>query len=280
MPLFALISGFFLFKTLANNSYMITYFNKTRQLISPIIIVGIFYYIIYKDLDSAIESSVGGLWFLLAMYFATIVILLMKFLCRSLRGEIIFIVVIFVILPLIKHDSFTAIHKFMIIFSIIGYLSNKYKDSLISCRLFQQTFFFYSLGGALLIYLVSPYHYYLYGGFDYSKQNILLLFASVFCRTSFSLLISVFIMYVIFKLYRFTSILLYLKLLGRYTMGLYVIQTIIYDIIVSNNIYVCENYIVNTSVMFLLVLGLSSLLTISFSKFCIFRYFLLGLKWK
>lgn len=286
MPLFAIICGMFFYFSAQKYTLIHNLADKFRQFLMPIALLSLFYYIVFpnENIYNSIYSAAGGLWFLLSMFYSVIIVMIMSKLCRTIISESVFIVILTVLLYFIKNDFCLSIHKFMIIFFIIGYIASKYGivNSTVNIWKNKKTIFIIG-GGFYAIYLIIPFYFVLYGGFGYGKQSLCWGLTSVICRIITSTLFVIVIMNIVKCIYSKTEespIWHIINITGRYTMGIYVFQTIIYGIIKNIHVFISNNMIINSICVSIIVFMLSFVLTYicSYNKFL--RYFLIGMKWK
>lgn len=179
MPLFSLISGYFLFPTVRKYTFFTLTKRRFQQLLLPVFIVFFIYYsligILHRNDFSLgdylfwyFSSCYHFLWFLWITFFISI---FMSFVCRYLNDNI-FIYLLFIVLIFIIPDNYIpATYKFVYPYFLLGYFFHKYNISKhtlwLKCHSFWNSFII------LIIYFVL-FHFYTQKSYVYTTGMYIL----------------------------------------------------------------------------------------------------------
>lgn len=128
MPLFMAISGFVSYNSIQKKSFAEIFSNRIRTLIIPIVFFGLFDLIVgfllgetvgLKQLPILIvKSIIGNLWFLWALFFATVITSFMRKYNLDKPLFFLFALIFFLLLP---NPYDTSLYKFTFFYFLIGY---------------------------------------------------------------------------------------------------------------------------------------------------------------
>lgn len=244
MPLFMFISGFLFLHSVSNRRCSEIIIKKIKQLVVPIVAWPTVYYLLTYLLTGKsisiivlVKSYISSFWFLFTLFVLSMIVTLVNRYCNNN----LFIYVILGILILFLPEKFNLVYiKFMYPYFVLGYLLNKYKTKIskytdiigISCII---------LFIILLIGWKKDYYIYTTGMSLYADNIFNKLF--IICYRYISGLVgSGSIVYIVHKFYRYNINTNILIKIGKYTLGIYIIQSYIMPVIDRVSI---PNFLIN-----------------------------------
>lgn len=256
MPLFMLISGFLFYKTQRKHTVYSLIKNRIYSLLIPIASCTIIWSIINLKFTKA------DLWFLWALLYLSLITTIIS---RKYNDKIKFYMIIFFLFFFITDSSSWSIYKFMYPFFITGYLLNKHNKYLYLINITKKTKY-YLITLSALLFLILIYFYnkdiYIYttgyklfrfinlnGHLFLSNSPLYQLFIDIyrFLTAFIGCFFIINIMRLIYDNTKNKKIFAILIHLGKYSLGIYIIQEFILFPILShltiNLIY--ANYFIN-----------------------------------
>lgn len=286
MPLFMLISGY-LFH---NNSQNLSIKKQLKTLLTPIFIwqslYSLSYFVLKPNNISFIKywciSVIGGLWFLWAIFYSSIVIIFVEYFIKNKKLRVIIYILGFIISLIVPDYLGSSVYKFMYPFYILGYYNKNFLSIIISLKRSSYIicliilFIFY-------MYLFSFYNYdsYIYtSGYyifneKFSSINHLYINLYRFIIGLIGSLLMIFLVNLLNCIKKGKYILKILETLGINSLGIYILTGYMFQIISkvmrNNNL----NYFY--SVVISCVLIITSLFIIIFiKKYKVLNILLLG----
>lgn len=250
MPLFMLISGY-LFAYGIKNSFVDIVTNKLRSLIAPICFWAIIPLVIYITTQCLNDSfsimlsfkyylnySLFSLWFLWAVFLCSLLVVIVN---KLFKYAICIYVLLFVVSFVVPDGYNLYLYKFMYPFFVIGYMFNKYSLQEKLQYIYRSKYFEIGVGALfflmLLFYKHDMYIYisrYAIVGKDIIEQ----LYIDIY-RLIIGLVGSIFTLIVLHKIYKslqnkkFFDRESLILTIGKNTMGIYIISSIIDHCILS-----------------------------------------------
>ena len=294
MPLFMLISGYlFYFSCKKKKCYELLY-SRFKQIIIPLMswsVVSLLIYIFKSDISIINESLsfvlivrklldyfLNGPWFLWAIWWCSLVIIIVRKLFKDNLIIYVFICFLTFILPDVLNFQ---LYKYMWPFFLIAYLFNKYnyKDKL--KKIYLNKFFIFSCITIFMIMLsFFNYNIYIYtSGFTIiNKEPLMQIYNNSF-RFIIGIFGSISMMYLIYismdKIPN--SIIKIFSILGKNTLGIYIISGYIFDELLMKVTYYLPSvnyfYVLMES---LCILCISFLINEILKKIKITNYLFLG----
>ena len=284
MPLFALISGYLFFHSINNAkpwNKIIT--QKFKSLVIPIISWNLIFFFfsnipvikanntpIYKIIFDFIYSTITSLWFIWAIFFFSIFMIICQ---KVFKNRIIAIGIVLVLSFFTPDFVFNLmLYKFLFPFFIIGFYFNKNLDNnkksfilnnntllFVLCISFIIMLFLYNKNS--FIY-TSGYRIYKY---SFSFQQLL---TDIF-RFAIGLVGSLFFIILLKKIYHFlpSKIIKLLSYIGRNTIGIYIITSFINQFLLKININGVNYVLVFIESILLIIICLLSIALIKKVKF-------------
>lgn len=266
MPLFMFISGFLFLHSVSNKKCSDVIIKRIKQLVVPIVAWSTMYYIFTQVLTrqsisiiDLIKSYIGSFWFLFVLFVLSLLVTLVH---RYFKDKL-FIYVILGILILFLPEKINLVYiKFMYPYFILGYLLNKHKTKIkkyidiigISCTM---------LFVILLIGWTKDYYIYTTGMSLYVDDILHKLF--IICYRYISGLAGCgFFIYAIYKFCKNNVNSNILNVIGKYTLGIYIIQSYIMKVLDRVSI---PSFFVNNFFFYNFVF--TPILAISIVGFCI-----------
>ncbi|QYR63957.1 acyltransferase family protein [Fusobacterium animalis] len=246
MPLFALISGYFL--NLSTNKYelKVGILKKINYLFPPIVIFGVYRYflsrcliikddIIFKFVD-LIFTILKGYWFLWSILYFSIIIFIVKYIFNDSIKIYVALFLILFIIPNEIHTVKTSTILFLYPFILVGYFFSKYQKQIIKKIESKQNQLLFILGVffCLQLFFFKKESYIYISGLDIikTKLNISLrhqFFIDVF-RLNIGLTGSCFILLILYKIYKLTKSIKVWNIfidLGQNSLKIYCVQELV-----------------------------------------------------
>ena len=296
MPLFMLISGYF-FAYGINKEAKDIFINKFKSLIVPILtwaIVPLVVFISVKFLKNEfsiistityyISYSLHSLWFLWAVFWCSLIVLITN---KMFKDNILIYILIFTISFFIPDVYNLALYKFMFPYFVIGYLYKKYNLQENLSPIYNSNYFV-CLSGVIffiLLYYFERNSYIYVSKHTILNKDIINQLSIDFYRYFIGFIGSIFTLSLLFKIYNIITKQIILKenhfllTIGKNTMGIYIISNFI-------NLYILNKvtgFMKNPNYF---ILGIESVLVILVSiliirfiqQYKILNKFLLGAK--
>lgn len=160
MPLFALISGYFLFFSVRKYNFTALVKRRFQQLLLPVFIVFFLYYsfivIIHRNefsptdyLSWYLSSCYSFLWFLWITFFASI---LFSFTYHYLKDNLLIHMLLIVIILITPDGLIPAVYKFVYPYFLIGYCFSKH--NIAKCTLWKKCNSFWGSFSILFAYFI------------------------------------------------------------------------------------------------------------------------------
>ena len=277
MPLFMILSGFFSSSSLSLCFYSLVQ-KKIRQLILPAISCTILvcvaaYFLLYDF--SYRDEVIGNSWFLKTLFVVYIIAWPIK---HFAIGEEIYALFSIIILFFIPH-SYSLQINYLYPFFLIGYFLHKYRifefleEKKYRCRVLFMFFISYCI---LYLFHDSDYIPITYNNLHNHMTQILLKYLVAITG-------SMTIILLILQLFNFkkeSSLIVQLSNYGKYTLGIYVVQSFFVDFIIKN---VCSIYIndisffyLNSIIASLIILFFCIIMIKGMSRYKVLDYLLFG----
>ncbi len=290
MPLFMIISGyFFYFSNNTKRSPVKVFRNRGIRLIMPLFIWNGIYYLLhymynagtaspFDQLVQYIGSSFMTLWFLWAVFWCSLVFIIVKYLFKD---SILVYLLIFLLTFFMPDGYNLALYSFMYPFFLIGYFANRYNSFIVSH--ISRVKDIYVLGVLLTIFAVLMVHYsresYIYtSGYSISGSDALHQLKVNFYRVLIGIVGSAFVIKTISVTYsriknrvNFS----YISNLGKDSLGIYIISNYLNLILERVSSEWRLNYI-TTIIETIIILSISYFLTWLIKRIPITNRLLLG----
>lgn len=277
MPLFMLVSGF-LFKNYENKNLKEKILDRTKKLIYPIVAWQTLWSLRYIFIDSNdiflifyIKELIYGLWFLWAIFYSSLVIIVVEKICKYERGRVL-IYFLGVIISIVLPDYLgSSVYKYMYPFFIIGYYNKNFLERLKNFKRIQIIYIIFLLVLYLLLFKYFNYNSYIYtSGYSILKNGNINLYQITIDVYRFAIglvgsILVITLSYLFFLVDKFFY-LKNIKYLGKETLGIYIITGYIYSIIIK--FYFIKNLNLNYLKAFLysLIFMLISLIIVRIIK--------------
>ena len=275
MPLFMLISGYF-FAYGINKEAKDIFINKFKSLIVPILTWAIFPLVIFiavkflKNEFSIISTiryyiyySIHYLWFLWAVFWCSLIVLITN---KIFKDKILIYVFIFTVSFLIPDSYNLALYKFMFPYFIIGYLYKKYNCQEKLSKIYNSNYFI-CISGAIffiLLYYFERESYIYVSKHTILNKDIINQLSIDLYRYFIGFIGSIFTLSLLIKIYNIIKKQIIFKennfilTIGKNTMGIYIISGFI------------NTYILNRVTSFItypnfFIIGIESVLVILIS---------------
>lgn len=263
MPLFSLISGYFLYLTVQKYSLFMLIKRRFFQLLFPVFVIFFLYYslIFFKHraqfsatdyISWYFSSCYSATWFLWAAFMISIIIAVIH---KYLKDNI-FIYFFILIITLIVPDNAIVLYKFVFPYFLIGFLFHKY--DCISSALWKKCNSFYGSFILLLSFLILLFQY---------SRNTYIYTTGIFVLTNFPTQLFIDIYRFLIGLIGSTCFIIYIKKIpekylssmplhllsysGKYTSFIYIFQYFFIFVILKSRI---QYFTLNTPFDFILAL--------------------------
>lgn len=284
MPLFALISGYLFYKSVSKKTNKEILSNIVHRFLIPILlwsIIPIFLYI--KNLESfdminiflsSIQIVLNNLWFLWAIVIFQLLILLGS---RKFKDHILFYILIFVIMFFITDDYNFQLYKFIYPFFVLGYISNKFNLKRLEHIFCNNIVMVLSLILYILLIVFYTSEVFVYNsGISLLNSNCLWHLYIDFYRWVVAFIGCSFILIFLLKFKNIKTNLF--KYLGKNSMGIYIVNTIICNCFIFKVTNIFSHNIIFVVLMFILLMSLSIVADIIIKKSPLFKCLLFGNK--
>lgn len=292
MPIFMLVSGYLFKYSVQKRSAWELIIHKIKTLLIPISLWSLipFAYSFADLLRSGKRitffsackmyafTALTNLWFLWAIFWCSIVVVLVN---KLLRDSIIAYIAIFLLTFIVPDDFKSYLYKFMYPYFVLGYLYNKYGLGERFRRIYSSPAFLIACA-AVFAALLTQYNYesYIYttGYYLFSGEPLKMLYTDVY-RFIIGLVGSIFVMILIAKVnkYILPSIKRFFAFIGQNSLGIYIISDWIFLHILNKITYSFSdiNYFV-AIIETVIIAAVSLLMTCLIKKIRILNFLLLG----
>lgn len=294
MPLFMLISGY-LFASGINKGAKEIIINKLRSLIIPIFtwaIIPLILYIIYNfqneelhiisTLKYYIQYSIFSLWFLWAIFYCTLIVIINN---KIFKDSIIIYILIFII-SFVTPDSYNiCLYKYMYPFFILGYFYKKNNLQKRFCNIYKNNYFLFITGGLFLIllcYFDRDKYIYISAHTIIGKDIIRQLYNDLF-RYLIGLIGSIFTLTILYRIYLTTikhnklQVRNFIWTIGKNTMGIYIISSYLNSYFwINNTKYITGPNCLIITIATITMVSISILIIKCIQKSNLLNKFLLG----
>lgn len=288
MPLFMLVSGF-LFKNYENKNLKEKILDRTKKLIYPIVAWQTVWSLKYIFIDSNerflifyIKELVYGLWFLWAIFYSSLVIIVVEKFCKCERRRVL-IYFLGVIISIVIPDYLgSSVYKYMYPFFIIGYYNKDFLEKLKNFKRIQIIYVIFLLVLYLLLFKYFNYNSYIYtSGYSILKNGNVNLYQIVIDIYRFAIgLVGSILMITLLYLFFLVDKFFYLKnikYLGKETLGIYIITSYLYLIIIKFSFIKNSNLnYLNASIYSLIFIFISLIIVKIIKKIKILNIILFG----
>ena len=296
MPLFMLISGYFFAYGITKKAKDI-FINKFKSLIVPILTWAIFPLVVFvittilkndfsiiATIKYYISYSLFSLWFLWAVFWCSLLVLITN---KIFKDEIFIYILIFTISFFLPDGYNLAEYKFMFPYFVIGYFYKKYNFQEKLNKIYNSNYFLCISG---IIFFILLYHFerssYIYTSkFSILHKDIINQLSIDLYRYFIGFIGSIFTLSLLLKLYNIATkkIILnennFIITIGKNTMGIYIISSFINQYILKRvtSFLTHPNYFI-IGIESVLVILVSILIIKFIQQYKIPNKFLLGAK--
>lgn len=293
MPLFMLVSGYLFYYSINKYTSKNLIKKKINNLIIPIIsfsFIILVIKILINDINiefniyfikDIIKNFLGCLWFLWAIFYCSLIILLVN---RLFKDNPIIYLIIFIISFFIPDMLGFALYKYMYPFFVLGYFFNKNKMYMIYDRLNKKVIIFCLLFIFLILFSLYNYDSFIYTTGHYILKGKLLTQVLInLYRYIIGLFGSCFVLVLIREIYLKIpkKINIVIEKWGENSLGIYALSNLIFVYVLPNITLFVKDF--NFILIFLetvIILVVVMILIKFIKKNSILRYLLLGNKLK
>lgn len=259
MPLFMVVSGYLFYYSIKKYDFMVNIKNRVTQLLIPIVfhafVKQLIHFIINRTIAFSIDTFIYNLWFLWAILFCSLIILITN---KLFKDNLLVYIAIFCLLYFLPDRYNINLYSYTYVYFILGYLVNKYNIkcknenkrnaiAIVSCFIFAILLCFYN------------YNSYIYtSGCYILKGNVVNQLLINLYRTIIGLIGSVSVV-LILKIIEKKGELKLLPYIGKYSLGIYLISDIIFlNIFPLFNFYIpnINYFLIFMETLFVIVLSI------------------------
>ena len=288
MPLFMLISGYLMFYSVNKRCFKKNLLIKIKSIIFPLLVWNVFItmfdFIKYNvDLSfkrvivSYLNEFIGNLWFLWAIFYCSIIVLLIN---KFLKDNI-FVYFILVLTTVFFPDTIIidlSTYKYMLPYFLIGYLFSKYDYKILFYKKYFKFIFMSFIFIFVIMFLFYKRNYYIYnsGVSIWNKEILNQIYIDIY-RFLIGFFGSVIVIYIFILLSKYIKGVAskFLLFVGQNTMGIYIFTNFLLIYLVPIITFKVNgiNYFINIvesmiclliSLLIILVIKKSRILTLIF----------------